>query len=214
MITLIIPCYNYAHFLADALESVFVQSAPDLKLEVIVVDDGSTDETPQIAAHYGERIRYYRQENAGLSAARNIGMALAKHDLVLFLDADDALLPDALETLLKARTRAEPVPVVFASRSLPVDVKMRPLWQERPKTNSGIVSISGPDLVLRNRFAPAVLADRKVLLAIDGFDTQLKASEDRDLWIRVAARYMLAFLDQFTLLKRDHGSCMSRAAAH
>lgn len=213
MVTVIIPCYNYARFLPDAVESALFQASPELDVEVFVVDDGSTDETSQVAARYGDRIRYHYQENAGLSAARNTGMAQARHDLVLFLDADDALLPGALEALLEARHRADPTPAVLASRYLPVDEEMRLLWPERPESTNAISFISARDLVLRNRFAPSVLADRRNLLRIGGFDNKLWASEDRDLWIRVAARHPVALFDQFTLLKRDHGACMSRAAS-
>jgi len=213
MITIIIPCYNYARFLAESIDSALAQSAPDLEIEVLVIDDGSTDDTPAVAATFGDRIRYHRKENGGLSAARNTGMELATYDLVLFLDADDMLMPGALTALLEARARLGPAPAVLASRDLPVDRDGIPLFADHPGGSGETHSVSARDLVLRNRFPTTVLADRRVIISLGGFDTKLKASEDRDLWIRVAARHSVAYFDHFTLCVRRHGNNMSRAGA-
>ena len=88
-VDVIIPCYNQGRFLTTAVDSVLAQSYPHVG--VIVVDDGSTDDTPAVAARYGDRIRYLRKENAGLSAARNTGLLVARGEWVLFLDSDDTL---------------------------------------------------------------------------------------------------------------------------
>ncbi|MBO4300125.1 MAG: glycosyltransferase [Desulfovibrio sp.] len=93
LISVIIPCYNYARYLPIAVESALSQQSSALNVEVIVVDDGSTDDTPRVAQQYGHRIRYMFQENQGLSSARNTGMRAAHGDFLLFLDADDLLSP-------------------------------------------------------------------------------------------------------------------------
>jgi len=213
MVTIIIPSYNYARFLPDAVDSALnQQNVPgSVAVEVLVIDDGSTDDTAAVAARYGDRIRYHRKTNAGLSAARNTGMVEARYDAVIFLDADDQLTPDAVSTLLSAGQRLEPRPAVLAARDLPVDVAGQPLapW---PPQSASVTPFNARQLVLRNRFAPGVLADRRALLALGGFDPALRASEDRDMWIRVAARHPVAHLDHVVLLKRDHGANMSRAA--
>ena len=98
LVTVVIPCYNQAHFLGEAIESVLSQSYRNF--EVIVVDDGSTDNTSEVASRY-EGVRLVRQENRGLSGARNRGMREAKGEYVVFLDADDRLLPGALEAGLR-----------------------------------------------------------------------------------------------------------------
>jgi len=87
LISCIVPVYNGERFLSETLDSVLAQTYKSL--EVIVVDDGSTDQTPAVAARYGDRLRYARQENRGPAAARNHGATLAKGDLLAFLDADD-----------------------------------------------------------------------------------------------------------------------------
>ena len=95
LVTVVIPCYNQAHFLTEAIESVLSQSYPNF--EVVVVDDGSTDDTSEVAGRYPQKVRLIRQENRGLSGARNTGIGHARGEYVVFLDADDRLLPEALE---------------------------------------------------------------------------------------------------------------------
>ena len=96
--SIVIPAYNYAHFLRRAVTSACTQDGADV--EVLVVDDGSTDDTPavmdKLSAEFGERLTYHRQPNQGPAAARAKGLALARHDWLVFLDADDELLPGAL----------------------------------------------------------------------------------------------------------------------
>lgn len=211
MISVIIPCYNYGRLLADAIDSALRQGGPDLPVEVLVVDDGSTDETAEVASRYGDRIRYLYQPNAGLSAARNIGMRAASHDLVVFLDADDMLVNGAIASLHSAwRIQSFP-PAVLAGRSVAVNASGEVLGGQKADSDK-VTPIPARKLALRSRFSPAVLADRRLLLEMGGFDISLRASEDRDMWIRAAARHPVALLDHVTLLKRDHGANMSRAA--
>src|SRR5215204_3123789 len=99
LVSVVVPCYNQAVYLVEALESVLAQSYPHF--EVIVVDDGSTDDTSEVAARY-PGVRRIRQENRGLSAARNAGLRYSNGECVVFLDADDRLLPDALEVGVQA----------------------------------------------------------------------------------------------------------------
>lgn len=212
MVTIVIPTYNYARFLPDAVESALKQSVPGGDVEVLVVDDGSTDDTPVVMARYSTRVRWVRQANAGLSAARNTGMREALHDWVIFLDSDDMLAAGAAAALWLVREKGDEAWAVVAGCDRAVDINGSFLAPAPPFTG-GIIPVSARSFVLRNRFAPGVLADRRLLLELGGFDPALRASEDRDMWIRVAARHPVALLDQVTLLKRDHGANMSRAAA-
>lgn len=108
-VSVIVPTYNYGRFLAETLDSVFRQTVP--AHEVIVVDDGSTDDTPAVAARYGERVVYLRQPNRGVAAARNAGVDRATGDWLAFLDADDLWEPDFLARVRPECTR-EPRPVI------------------------------------------------------------------------------------------------------
>src|SRR5215217_8140206 len=98
LVSVIIPCFNQAHFLVEAIESVLAQSYSHF--EIVVVDDGSTDNTCDVASYY-ERVRCIRQNNQGLAAARNSGIRESKGSYLVFLDADDRLLPEALEAGVK-----------------------------------------------------------------------------------------------------------------
>ena len=100
LISVIIPCYNYGHFLSEAVDSVLGQKRGELTVEIIVVDDGSTDDTAVVAQGLGSSIRYIHQENQGLSEARNTGIRAAKGDFLVFLDADDLLTANTLSSHL------------------------------------------------------------------------------------------------------------------
>src|SRR6185503_2024667 len=104
-VSAVIPAYQAAAFLADAVESVLAQTEP--VGEIVVVDDGSTDGTAAVAASFGDRVRYVRQENQGVAAARNRGVAEARGRLVAFLDADDTWEPEKTARQL-AHLRAHP----------------------------------------------------------------------------------------------------------
>jgi glycosyltransferase involved in cell wall biosynthesis len=92
LVSVIVPAYNAAAYLAEAITSILAQR--HRPLEVIVVDDGSTDDSPRIAEQFGPLVRCHRQANAGPSAARNSGLSIAQGDVIAFLDADDLYVPD------------------------------------------------------------------------------------------------------------------------
>ncbi len=94
-VSVVIPTYNYAHFIGEAIESILAQTFPIS--EIIVVDDGSTDNTEQIIAAYGNKVRYIKQENSGVCAARNFGVENSSGDFIAFFDADDICFPTKIE---------------------------------------------------------------------------------------------------------------------
>jgi glycosyltransferase involved in cell wall biosynthesis len=114
--SIVIPCFNHADYLAEAIDSALAQTYP--AVEVIVVNDGSTDNSEVVALAYGDRIRYIRQDNAGLPAARNTGIRWARGDYILFLDADDILDGDFVAKCMRVLDAHPEAGFVYPQRRL------------------------------------------------------------------------------------------------
>jgi hypothetical protein len=180
-VSVVIPAYNQSAYLRESVESALRQTRSDI--EILIIDDGSIDETPAVAADFGDAVRYFRRENGGLSAARNTGIGLAGGELLGFLDADDRWLPTFLERLVPLLLGDSGVDVAFSAwRCIDDAGAVLPEW--------GCYAGRGDlldDLALANRFPPvATLARRDRVVAAGGFDEALRATEDWDLWLRLA----------------------------
>ena len=112
VVSVVIPCYRQSHFLPEALESVFAQTYPGV--EVIVVNDGSDDDTEAVAKRYGDRVRYLYQENGGLSSARNAGIRVAAGEWIQLLDADDMLTPEKIALQVAAVADRPEVDIIYS----------------------------------------------------------------------------------------------------
>lgn len=210
-ISVVIPTYNYGKYVGQAIESALSQTrAP---LEVIVVDDGSTDDTPEVLAAYGDRIRAIRQDNAGLSAARNAGIAAARGTHIALLDSDDAWHPRKLE--LQARCLEEfPGTVLIGTDAIADASETPPALDRWPEASAASSPCSLDMLVVKAWFAPSsALIDRQMLADVGPFDTALRSAEDRDMWIRIAARGPVRTVNAPLLWYRLHGASMSRNAS-
>lgn len=210
-VSVIIPAYNYAAYLGAAITSVLGQDHPNF--EIIVVDDGSTDHTAEVVAGFTDaRIRYVYQANAGLSAARNTGIGEARHEYVAFLDADDQWLPTHLSSTLGHFSTHSQSLAMVASTSRRVDSHGRELHSRfTPSPWDREVPVA--DIVLKTRFQPSAVVIRRIVFAeCGGFDTSLRSSEDRDMWIRIGAKYRIFQQGQPTVLLRKHPANMSRQA--
>ena len=177
-VTVITPCYNGGSYLAEALRSALGQSRPPL--EVIVVDDGSTDDSASIAERFGPPVRVIQQENQGLPEARNRGLAEARGTHVLFLDADDLLSPEALEHLVSAvGERPDAVALMGCGwfRSDPGQP-----YFVKPALHRSFF----PDIIEGN-LAPvhSWLVPRRLVEAAGRFHGPLRCYEDWDFWWRV-----------------------------
>ena len=206
LVSIIIPAYNYACFLPFAVDSALNQNYS--KVEVIVVNDGSKDETHEIAQSYGCRIRYVYQENQGLSAARNSGIREANGEYLVFLDADDILKPTMVEQSLKILKELEPDFAIVAHLSDLINKdggRIDKSWGF-PK---GDIEVTSLDLLIQGRFSTIVLALKRVFDEVGDFDPNLHASEDRDMWIRIAQKFRIYRLNNPLSSVRRHGSNMS-----
>ena len=181
-VAVIIPAFNRAHMISSTLESVFAQF-PARAAEIWVVDDGSTDETAAVAEACGARV-VHCQNNAGPGAARNLGLQATSQPWVAFLDSDDAWLPHHLEVLWKARSGR----VLVGSSCLAWDEGAgKPTRVLGPLTRNPRVVASPADLLFPENFISqsAVLVDRATAVAVGGYDTKRRMSEDLHLWIRM-----------------------------
>jgi glycosyltransferase involved in cell wall biosynthesis len=201
-VSLVIATYNHARFLGEALDSAVAQTLEGV--EVVVVDDGSTDDTEAVLARYGGRLRVIRQPNRGLAAARNTGLAAARGTYVSFLDADDVLMPTKLAEQAAILDRAPTVGWTYCDvliETTATGAEMR----ASERFGYGVRVLEGwlfPELIHGN-FIPAIapLVRRTVLDAAGGFDERLTALEDWDLWLRLSliaeVRYSPAVLVRY-----------------
>jgi glycosyltransferase involved in cell wall biosynthesis len=203
-VSVIIPCYKQAGFLSDAIESVLAQTHP--YVEIIVVDDGSPDNTGDVALRY-PGVRCIRQENQGLSAARNTGIRESTGNFLVFLDADDRLISNALETGLKSFGR-NPGAAVVVGKHRRISAKGSPLptREMRPVEKDHYVELLRVNFIA----CPAtVMYQRWVFDEIKGFNTSLRAAEDYDLYLRVAQKFAMACHRNVVAEYRNHGDSMS-----
>lgn len=178
-VSVIIPSYNYGHFLPDAIDSVLKQQEDGPELEIIVVDDGSADNTSEVANSYGPPVRYIFQENQGLSAARNTGIRNAEGSYLLFLDADDLLGPHVLQKHLDNFS---------ANPDLDLSVSLC-VCTGRSSDPATIWPLKAAHLdmhICHSNISPVhtFMMRASVAREVGFFDSGLKACEDYDYWLR------------------------------
>lgn len=205
-VSAIIPTYNYARYVAAAVDSALSQSFEDL--EIVVVDDGSTDETRETLRHLGTRIRYIPRAHRGLAATRNAGIGVSRGRYLAFLDSDDLWLPDKV-SMQVARLDAEPaVGLVYTEATLFNDESTTEIphsyWSEHP---SGKIL---PWLLRHNVVpSPTPMVRRELFEKVGPFDERLSACEDWDMWIRIAQVSEFAYVDRVLARYRVHSANMS-----
>lgn len=204
-VSIVITCYRQAHFLPDAIDSARAQTYTDL--EIIVVDDGSPDDTSAVVGRYTD-VRLVRRHNGGLSAARNSGLAAARGDYIAFLDADDVLRPDAVAVSLR-EFAAEPGVTLVAGSYVLVDEALRPLAHQ-PE----IFHLDSDAYITFLRRNPigmhaAVLYRREAVAAAGGFDPELQACEDYDMYLRLSRSAPIRLHGTVIAEYRRHGDNMS-----
>jgi glycosyltransferase involved in cell wall biosynthesis len=207
LVSVIIPTCNRAWCLAEAVESVLAQDFRDF--ELIAVDDGSADDTPQLLERYGDAIRVLRRENRGVSAARNAGIAAARGGLIAFLDSDDLWLPGKLSRQVAFFT-SQPEALICQTEELWVRNGRRVNPGRRHRKRGGL--IFEPSLELCLVSPSAVMVRRGLFERVGLFDESLPACEDYDLWLRVSCRIPVHLIDTPLIVKRGgHADQLSRA---
>jgi glycosyltransferase involved in cell wall biosynthesis len=193
LVTAIIPTYQHACVVGDAVSSALAQTYP--ALEVLVVDDGSTDDTAEVLRGFGKRIRVICQANRGLSAARNRGITSASGELIAFLDADDAWMPSKIEIQVPLFRNPE-VGLVGADMVYfdeAGDQAGTPLSRRAPPKGRVYPGFFTRDAVL---LMPTVVARRRCFDDVGLFDESLRALEDQDMWHRISRRWALEYVSE------------------
>jgi SAM-dependent methyltransferase len=201
----IIPSHNHARFLGNAIQSVIAQTCRFV--EIVVVNDGSTDDTASVAKQFPE-VRYLEQEKQGLAAARNAGMRASRGDYLVFLDADDRLLPRAIDAGLECFTRCPECAFVSGRHArVTLEGQPKPCLQRPHPTQQHYLA-----LLRRNYIGmhATVMYRRAALLAAGGFDPTLAACEDYDLYLRIAREHPVAAHEESVAEYRIHDTNMSR----
>lgn len=208
-VSVIIPTYNSARYIVEAVESVLAQTFKDF--EILVIDDGSTDETEEVMRQYERVLRYIRQSNGGVAVARNRGIKEARGKYVGFLDADDTWFEDKLERQIDALRSRIDSRVCYSAFTL-ADSELKPLGTVHSKR----VGATLEDLLMRGNIVGSictVLCERSLFETTGGFDERLSQCADWDMWVRLAAHTEFLYLQEPTVTYRQHGSNMSRNAA-
>lgn len=211
LVTVVIPTYNRADYIAETIESVLSQSYPNI--EVIVIDDGSTDDTAKVVARFVPQVSYVQQENAERGASRNHGLRLARGDYVAFLDSDDLWLSTKVADDV-SYLEANPDVGLIHTDAIIIDAVGRELRVLRSRAPSGRVTGA---LLERNFVTMAThLARASVVREIGGFreERELSGSEDWEMWVRLSLRTNIAYLPRVSAKLRTHpGNTMTNASA-
>jgi glycosyltransferase involved in cell wall biosynthesis len=208
-VSVTIPVFNASQFISQAIESVLNQTYSDY--ELIVVDDGSTDDTASIVMKYGERLRYIYQKNQGLSSARNTGIEKAEGEYLAFLDADDYWDKEKLKHQVAVLNNSPDTGVVYTALRV-VDKDGHLIEARRCLAKGHIFS----NLLTENCVVGSCsssLIRRKCFEKVGTFDETLSASEDWDLWLRIASHYSFDFVDLPLTFYRLHAGNMHKDLA-
>ncbi len=202
----VIPTYNRADALRKALESVFCQSYA--ANEIVVVDDGSNDDTKAMIAEEFPGVDYYYQENQGVSSARNLGIEKSNSEWLAFLDSDDQWLPDKLAQQVKILSEQPDIKVCHTEEIwIRNNVRVNAM-KKHAKKGGWIFQHCLPLCAMS---PSSIVLHRAVLDDVGYFDTDLPACEDYDLWLRITAKYPVAFIESPQIKKYGgHNDQLSR----
>lgn len=205
LVSVVIPCYNQARFLAAAVESVLNQTYRHV--EIVVVDDGSSDDTAAVAQSFGGPVKYVYRDNGGLSAARNTGMEHVTGKYVNFLDADDTLLPDKIAPQVELLEADPKLALVYCWYHWTDEAGVRyDVMRKTPHRGHVYHELR------KGNWMPVhtVLVRRSCLEEAGPFDTTLRSCEDWDVWLRIALRHPMDLVDEPLVEYRNVPGSMSK----
>jgi len=207
-ISIVIPVYNKEKYIIECMESVLSQTYKDY--EIVVINDGSTDNTENLLQFYKSVIRYFYQENKGVAEARNLGILNARGEYISFLDSDDVWLPSKLEKELGLIERDKEIGLVYSNGYI--------INEKGKKCNINFFQINTPyrkmvlNKLFKNDFIPtsSVLVRKECFQKVGLFNSSLSSAEDYDMWMRISYLYKIDYVD-FPLIKyRDNPEGISK----
>lgn len=203
-VSVIIPTYNRAHYITEAIESVLAQTYSHF--EIIVIDDGSTDDTREILKKYTDKMKYLYQPNQGVAVARNRGLREARGEYVAFLDSDDCWVAEKLEKQVAYLNEHPEVAVVCAEVFLidSAGCVLRHLRHD-PTLPLTFDNLFDQSLV----HVPTTLVRKRCVEAVGGFDPSLRTSQDYDLWLRMSHRWPFHYMDEPLAKYRVHEKALT-----
>lgn len=208
-VSVIIPTYNRARFIKEALDSAIKQTYKDI--EIIVVDDGSIDDTKDILSQYikkyPDRVMYFYQKNKGVSYARNLGIRKARGEYIAFLDSDDIWLQNKLEEQIREIKKNIEYGLVCSYVEM-IDESGAEIFKILPGSyGSNIKDVFLNDIII----TPTVLTKKSCLLEVGGFNEQLIVGEDYDLWLRIVTKYKFFMIPEILARVRRHKNRLSES---
>lgn len=194
LVSIIIPTYNHASLIERALGSALSQSFRDF--EIIVIDDGSTDNTKEIVQRFGPKVRYFYQENGGVSSARNHGLRVARGEYINFLDSDDWILPTKLTIQVEYLQSHPEIDLVFCNWQV-IDAAGRVIYHSKPFIPQQFLKLILLEGFLGSIYPLVPLFKRTCLEKTGFFDERLHVSEEQEFWARMAlAGYQFGTVEQ------------------
>lgn len=194
LVSVLMPTYNREDFVGEAIESVLAQTYPNL--ELIVVDDGSTDNTKTVVREYlsDPRVKYLYKENGGQSSARNLGFKHSKGEYISFLDSDNKWKPEKVEVCIAAFSENPDVGVIYCD-NITIDDKGREIDRNSMKRYSGMITAQ----LLKDNFVTINTATlkRECYETMGGLNESLFRAPDYDLWLRISTKYKFLYVPKF-----------------
>jgi hypothetical protein len=200
-VSVIVPTFNRGALLGQTLESLRAQTHRDF--EVIVVDDGSTDNTRDVVQSFDQRFRYVHQSNRGRSNARNNALGLAQGRYIAFLDSDDLFMPDKLEIQVRCLEEREDVGWVYSS-TRNIDEQGKPTGYGYEASASGWIHAEVTFFLPLTVILSTVMVRRQVMEAVGGFDENMNRFEDTDMWRRISRKYKALAIPEPLIDFREH----------
>lgn len=218
LVSIVIPVYNGANYLKEAIDSALAQTYSNI--EVIVVNDGSCDNgaTEAIAKSYGDRIRYFAKENGGVSSALNMGIAQMRGEYFSWLSHDDAYTPTKVESHI-AKMNEDNADCVFYCGSAFIDADSKPMNRKTRNLQSGFYTYDKMLSAIFHGYMPggcALLIPKKHFDAFGTFDTQLRYMQDADMWYRflTGGVNFVCHREDLGVLSRVHGQQVTVTSKH